>query len=59
MAGHNQSRRFLECIEDNFLMHMTDELVREGALLEHLQLTSGQKLVDNVKGKGNFCCSNN
>lgn len=27
-------QEILERIEDNFLMHMTDELVREGALLD-------------------------
>lgn len=29
-AGHGQSRRFLECISDNFLMQMTKEPMRGG-----------------------------
>lgn len=38
-------------------MHVTDELVKEGVLLD-LQLASRQQLVDSVKGKGNLCNSN-
>lgn len=34
MVGHKQSRRFLECVHDSFLMQMTDELTRGSAQLK-------------------------
>lgn len=33
-AGHKQSRMFLECLDDNFLLQMTEEPVRRGAVLD-------------------------
>jgi len=33
-ASHPQSKRFLRCIDDNFLMQMVDEPTRRGALLD-------------------------
>jgi len=38
-AGHRQSRRFLECIEDNLLIQVIEEPTRSGAML-HLVLTT-------------------
>lgn len=35
-AGKKQSRKFLECVEDNFLMQKVRELAREGAPLDLL-----------------------
>lgn len=34
IAGHNQSRRFLECTEGNVFVHVTGEWVREDTLLD-------------------------
>lgn len=47
-ARCNQSRRFLESIDDNFLTHVMEELMRKGELLD-LALTNGVKLVEEVK----------
>ena len=55
-AGHKQSRRFLECIDDNFLSQALDEPMRRGALLD-LVLTNEEGLVRNVKLKGSLGCS--
>ena len=33
-AGHKQSRRFLKCAEDNFLLQMIEEPKRRGAMLD-------------------------
>jgi len=33
IAGHKQSRRFLECVGDNFLLQVMEELRRTGAML--------------------------
>lgn len=33
-AGHKQSRRFLECVDDNFVLQMTEESVKRGAMLD-------------------------
>lgn len=38
-------------------MHVTDEVVKEGILLD-LQLASKQQVVDSMKGKGSLCNSN-
>jgi len=51
IAGHKQSRRFLECLGDNFLLQMIDEPMRRGAMLQ-LVLTSKERLVGNMKLKG-------
>ncbi|GAB0178861.1 hypothetical protein GRJ2_000351400 [Grus japonensis] len=55
-AGHKQSRTFLECVDDNFLLQVTEEPRRRGAMLD-LVLTSKEGLVGNVKLKGSFGCS--
>ncbi|GAB0186773.1 hypothetical protein GRJ2_001142600 [Grus japonensis] len=55
-AGHKQSRRFLECIDDNFLLDVTEKPTRRGAMLD-LVLTNEEELVGNVKLKGSFGCS--
>jgi len=33
-ASHSQSKRFLQCIDDNCLMQMVDEPTRRGVLLD-------------------------
>jgi len=33
-AGNRQARRFLECVEDNFLLQVTEEPMRRGAMLD-------------------------
>ncbi|GAB0178067.1 hypothetical protein GRJ2_000272000 [Grus japonensis] len=55
-AGREKSRNFLECIDDNFLLQVTEELTRRGAMLD-LVLTNKEGLVGNVKLKSNLGCS--
>ncbi|GAB0181373.1 hypothetical protein GRJ2_000602600 [Grus japonensis] len=55
-AGHKQSRRFLECVDDNFLLQVIEEPLRRGAMLD-LVLTNKEGLVGNVKLKGSHGCS--
>ncbi|GAB0176597.1 hypothetical protein GRJ2_000124900 [Grus japonensis] len=55
-AGHKQSRRFLECVDDNFLLQVIEEPTRRGAMLD-LVLTNKERLVGNVKLKGSLGCS--
>jgi len=47
-ARRKQSRRFLECIDGNFLLQVIDEPTRTGAMLG-LVLTNKEGLVGNVK----------
>ncbi|GAB0204721.1 hypothetical protein GRJ2_002937700 [Grus japonensis] len=55
-AGHKQSRRFLEYVDDNFLLQVIEEPTRRGAMLD-LVLTNKEGLVGNVKLKGSLGCS--
>lgn len=55
-AGPKQSRRFLEWTDDNFLLQVTEEPTKRGALLD-LILTNKQGLLGDVKIKGSFGCS--
>ncbi|GAB0187084.1 alpha-actinin-2 [Grus japonensis] len=55
-AGHKQSRRFLECIDDNFLLQVIQEPTRRGAMLD-LVLINKEGLVGNAKLKGSLVCS--
>ncbi|GAB0182816.1 hypothetical protein GRJ2_000746900 [Grus japonensis] len=55
-AGHKQSRKFLECVDDNFLLQVTEEPMRRGAMLD-LVLTTKEGLVGDVKLKGSLGCS--
>ncbi|KAK4811175.1 hypothetical protein QYF61_019806 [Mycteria americana] len=55
-AGHKQSKRFLECTGDNFLLQVTEEPTRRGALLD-LILTNNEGLVGDVKVKDSLGCS--
>ncbi|GAB0187539.1 hypothetical protein GRJ2_001219200 [Grus japonensis] len=55
-AGHKRSRRFLECIDDNFLLQVTEEPMRRGAMLD-LVLTNKEGLMGNVKFKDSLGCS--
>lgn len=53
-AGHKQSKeRFLECVDVNFLLCMTEEPMRRGAMLDFF-LTNKEGLVRNVKVKGSL-----
>jgi len=54
-ADHKQSRTFLECINDNFLLQVAGESTSRGAMLD-LVLTNKEGLVGNVKLKGNLGC---
>ncbi|GAB0187094.1 hypothetical protein GRJ2_001174700 [Grus japonensis] len=55
-AGRKQSRRFLECIDDNFLLQVIQEPTRRGAMLD-LVLINKEGLVGNAKLKGSLVCS--
>ncbi|GAB0204032.1 polycomb group RING finger protein 3-like [Grus japonensis] len=54
-AERKQSRRFLECVDDNFLLQVTEEPTRRGAMLD-LVLTNKEGLVGDVKLKGSLGC---
>lgn len=55
MAEHEQSPRFLECVNDNFLIQVIEEPTRDGAMLD-LLLTHGEQLMGNVVLQGSFGC---
>jgi len=52
-----QSRRFLQSIDDNFLIQVVEEPTRKGALLD-LVLRNKEGLVEDVKVGGRLDCSN-
>ena len=56
MAGGRQSRRFLESVEDNFLVQVIDEPTRGEALLD-LVLTNAEESIKGVKIGGSLGCS--
>ena len=56
IAGHKQYRRFLECIDESFLLQVIEEPMRRGTMLD-LVLTNEEELVGNVKLKGSLSCS--
>lgn len=51
--GHKQSRGFLECVDDNFLLQVIEVPVRTDAMLD-LILIKKEGLVGNVKIKGSL-----
>ncbi|GAB0203482.1 hypothetical protein GRJ2_002813800 [Grus japonensis] len=55
-AECKQSRKFLECVDDNFLLQVIEEPTRRGAMLD-LILTNKEGLVGDVKLKGSLGCS--
>ncbi|GAB0208438.1 hypothetical protein GRJ2_003309500 [Grus japonensis] len=55
-AERKQSRKFLECIDDNFLLQVIEEPTRRGAMLD-LVLTNKEGLVGDVKLKGSLGCN--
>jgi len=55
-ARQAQRRRFLQSIDDNFLMQVVEEPTRKGALLD-LVLTNKEGLVEDVKVGGRLGCS--
>jgi len=56
-ARHAQSRRFLQKMDNNFLLQVVEEPTRKGALLD-LVLTKKEQLVEDVKAGGRLGCSN-
>ncbi|PKU41091.1 glycerol kinase [Limosa lapponica baueri] len=54
-AGHKPSRKFLACINDNFLLQVLKESKRHAML--NLVLINSKGLVRNVKLKGNLGCA--
>ena len=56
IAGHKQSRRFLECNDNKFLPQVIEKLTRRGGVLE-LVLTNKEGLMGNVKLKDSLDCS--
>ncbi|PKU42895.1 rna-directed dna polymerase from mobile element jockey- hypothetical protein [Limosa lapponica baueri] len=55
-ARHVQSRRFLQCIDDNFLTQVMEDPTRRGVLLD-LGLTNKGGLVEDIKVGGSLGCS--
>ncbi|GAB0188840.1 hypothetical protein GRJ2_001349300 [Grus japonensis] len=55
-AERKQSRKFLECVNDNFLFQVTEEPTTRGAMLD-LILTNKEGLVGDIKLKGSLGCS--
>ncbi|GAB0207584.1 hypothetical protein GRJ2_003224100 [Grus japonensis] len=55
-AECKQSRKFLECADDNFLLQMIEEPTRRGVMLD-LVLTNKEGLVGDIKLKGSLGCS--
>ena len=55
-ARQAQSRRFLQSMDDNFLIQVVEESSRKGALLD-LVLTNKEGLVEDVKVGGRLGCS--
>ncbi|GAB0194936.1 hypothetical protein GRJ2_001958900 [Grus japonensis] len=55
-AERKQSRKFLKCVDDNFLLQVTEEPTRRDAMLD-LILTNKEGLVGDVKLKGSLGCS--
>ena len=55
-AGQKQSRRFLDHVDDEFLLHVTEEPPGRGAVLA-LVLSSREGLVEKVELKGGLGCS--
>jgi len=51
-----QSRRFLECTEDNFFSQVVDTPTRGDAILD-LMLTSASELISGIKTGGSLGCS--
>jgi len=56
MASSRQSRRFLECTEDNFLSQVTDTPTGGDATLD-LMLTNASELIGDIKSGGSVGCS--
>ncbi|PKU45016.1 hypothetical protein llap_4670 [Limosa lapponica baueri] len=54
-AGHKQSRRLLESVNDNFFLQVIEKPMRSAML--DLVLTNKKELVGNVKLKGSLGCS--
>ncbi|PKU28685.1 dtw domain-containing protein 2 [Limosa lapponica baueri] len=55
-ARHKKSRKFLECVDDSFLLQVVEEPMRRGVMLD-LDLTNKEELVGNVSLKGSLGCS--
>ncbi|KAK4818026.1 hypothetical protein QYF61_004150 [Mycteria americana] len=55
-ASCRQSRRLLECTEDNFLSKLIDSPTRGGAMLD-LMVTNASELISDVKIGGSLGCS--
>ncbi|PKU47352.1 dtw domain-containing protein 2 [Limosa lapponica baueri] len=55
-AGHEQSRKLLECVNDNFLLQVIEEPTRKDATLDFV-LANKEWLLGNMKLKGSFDCS--
>jgi len=56
MARHTRSWQLLQCIDDNFLMQVVEELMWRGVLLD-LVFPNKEELVGDVKAGGSLGCS--
>lgn len=57
-ADCKQSRRLLECVEDNLLVLVLDKPTREAMLLDPV-LTSVDELLKEIETRGSLGCSDN
>lgn len=55
-AELKHSRRFLECVGDNFLAEVIEDSTRKGTLLD-LVLMNREELVKDMKVRGSLGCS--
>lgn len=56
-AGHKQSRKFLECIEDILLLKVIENTMRRTSALPYLILPHNEGIVGNMKVKDSLLCS--
>lgn len=56
MAMHRQPRRFLECVNHNFLTQVIEEPTRRGAMLDPV-LTSREEPIGDAVLQGSLGCS--
>ncbi|GAB0204681.1 hypothetical protein GRJ2_002933700 [Grus japonensis] len=55
-AERKQSRKFLECVDDNFLLQVVEEPTRRRTMLDLIR-TNKEGLVGDIKLKGSLGCS--
>lgn len=56
-TGHKQTRKILECVDDDSLLQMIENPMMRGSMLYVLVLTNKEALVGNVELNGSLGCS--